>query len=341
MAGTTAGLNRPVTLKLQNGVELSGILHEPARPRNDLGVILLSPGVKSRVAPHRLYKKMAARFAEAGCRVLRFDFHGLGDSGGSVPERTLPDLYRAIQTGRYVADTRAAVRWMISECGVERVILAGLCGGAITAVLAAAGQRDIAGIIGLGLPVVLDGPSGDKTAQMTLGQLDGIRKGYVRKLLDPSSWLRLLTFRTDIGLLLRSFAAPLLRRYRRQLPENVNPHFPPAFRKLLSAGCSLLLIFSGADRLYWEFREKFYEMHKADVDSHSGLMDVRVIEEANHILTFREWQREMLDACASWLESRFGKGSFAASFEASATSFTSSSHRAQPLSHGSPHPTTT
>lgn len=332
MAGTTAGLNRTVTLKLRNGVELSGILHEPARPRTDLGVILLSPGVKSRVAPHRLYNKMAARFVEAGCRVLRFDFHGLGDSGGSVPERTLPELYRSIQTGRYVADTRAAVQWMHSACGVERVVLAGLCGGAITAVLAAAGQRNIAGIIALGLPVVLDGSAGDKTAQMTLGQLEGIRKGYVRKLLDPSSWLRLLTLRTDVRLLLRSFTAPLLGRRRPRLPENVNPLFPPAFRKLLAARRPVLLVFSGADRLYWEFREKFYEIHKADVDSHPGLLDVRVIEEANHILSFTEWQREMLDSCTSWLEERFGTIGLP-SFETSPASV--SNLQAKPLSHGS------
>ena len=67
------------------GLQLVGIVHEPPPERRSrVGVILLSPGVKNRVAPHRLYVKMAERLLRRGLWVLRFDFYGLGDSEGRI-----------------------------------------------------------------------------------------------------------------------------------------------------------------------------------------------------------------------------------------------------------------
>src|SRR5215211_1646058 len=100
----------PVTFPNRDGHALAGMLHEPnVRGTRRSGVILLSPGIKSRVAPHRLYCKLAAAIAANGFPVLRFDFYGLGDSQGSLAETQVADVYRAIQLGRYVDDTRASM----------------------------------------------------------------------------------------------------------------------------------------------------------------------------------------------------------------------------------------
>ena len=80
----------PITFDNLDGLRLFGILHQPAVPREGAETILiLSPGVKMRVAPHGLYNKLAARFVAMGYPVLRFDFHGLGDSEGGAPEALL------------------------------------------------------------------------------------------------------------------------------------------------------------------------------------------------------------------------------------------------------------
>ena len=92
---------------------LRGILHEPdASVALGVCVLLLSPGIKGRVGPHRLYLKIAARLAPLGFHVLRFDYHGLGDSEGEISELVLVDMYNTIHGGRYTGDTVAAMDWM-------------------------------------------------------------------------------------------------------------------------------------------------------------------------------------------------------------------------------------
>jgi dienelactone hydrolase len=230
----------------------------------------------------------------------------------------LPDLYGAIQMGRYAEDTRRAVDWMRANCHVEDVVLGGLCGGGITAVFAAVGSPHVKGIFALGLPVVVDGSNVDQTANMSVGQLEGIRNKYLKKLVSPSAWLRLLTMRSDFRLVIASLIAPLRRqkakanrgardRLDTAVPPrgNANPHFPGAFERVLRQGCPVLLLFSESDRLYAEFREKFLEDHGHLVEAHAGLVEVDVVPQANHVFTFAEWQHDMLGRVRSWMQRRY------------------------------------
>lgn len=316
---------RAVTFPNADGQALFGILHDPPVPRGDIGVLLLSPGVKSRVGPHRLYRKMAPVFTELGCPVLRFDFAGLGDSGGDIPERLLPDLYRSIQLGRYTADTVAAIDWMRAHTGVRRVLLAGLCGGAITGMVAARESAHVAGLLGIGIPVGLDGTAVDKVAAMSEGQLRRIRRGYLAKLADPKSWMRVLSFKTDFRLLARALWSSGPRpaqAARADVPavtgENGNPEFSPALLGMLARREPVLFVFSGSDRLYWEYRERFADPHAERLAPLATLLDVKVIEHANHVLTFSEWQRELFDLCRAWMTRHFPAPSAPASSTAGA-----------------------
>jgi uncharacterized protein len=318
--------SEPVTFLNQQGLRLFGIVSKPAVPSTTgLAVILLSPGIKSRVAPHRLYNKIADSIVDLGLPVLRFDFSGLGDSEGTSTEVLLADLYGGIQLGRYVDDTRAAVAWVRAQLGVERCLLVGLCGGGITGVLAAARDAEhIAGIVAFGLPVNLDGSHIDKVSAMTVGQLTSMRDRYLRKVFDPRAWARLLSFKTDYRLLLRAFgfrpaargavpppptgAAPPSTGARTppvpaKVQTDVNPLFAPGFLGLLKQGRPVLLIFSEMDRLYWEYREKFWESHREQLER-SEWLETRIVKEANHIFTFREWQQELMAICNEWLRRR-------------------------------------
>ena len=301
-----------VTFANANGDTLFGIVHRPERARTDIGIVLLSPGVKSRVAPHRLYVKMARHFAARGITVLRFDFAGLGDSTGVVKEAMLADLYRSIQLGRYTDDTLRAIEWMREHAGVHRVVLSGLCGGAITGLLAARHSAHVAGLLGIGLPVILDGTAVDKVANMTAGQLRSLRERYLAKVVNPDAWLRVLTLKTDFRLALTSLLGA--RRFGTRAPQretpavlgdNGNPAFPPALLDLLKHQRPLLLMFSGADRLCWEWQEKFADPHRAAIASYSDILTVAVIEKANHVLTFSAWQEETLHHSDRWLEKHF------------------------------------
>jgi hypothetical protein len=312
---------KPLVFENREGMRLMGILHRPVDYRRDIGVLILSPGIKSRVAPHRLYVKMANKFSNMGFSVLRFDPHGIGDSEGDVEERMAADFYGTVQVGRFVNDTIDAMDWMQREVGITRFVLTGLCGGAITGLLAGAMDRRVHMLMGLGMPVTLDNAKTDQTRYMTWGQLHDVRGTYLRKLLDPKAWGRFLTLKSDYRLILKSVATKRnnhgsrprmnwtiqdavrddLRAEKSGASNNLNPYFPIAFHSMLESR-RVTLIFSGADRLHWEFEEKYLGSHAKEFRRLQGNLDMHVIEKANHVLTFKEWQDEMLAILASGLE---------------------------------------
>jgi predicted alpha/beta hydrolase len=304
----------PVTFVNRQGLRLFGILERPDRPSSaDLAVLLLSPGVKMRVGPQCLYRRMSEEFLDQGLTVFRFDFYGLGDSEGSLPEPMLRDVYNHIEVGRFVDDTLDAMDWMQREHGVGRFILSGLCGGAITGLLAGERDRRVVGLFGIGLTAVLASRAADVSRYMTAGQLEDARGMYTRRLLSLQAWYRLFTFQADYRLIGRLIAHTLRRiagapAQTAALPDaddNANPRFPPAFFSMLTTRRPMLLVFGGSDRLQWEFEEKFVARHRERLASLPPFYDVHVVPQANHVLSTTEWQREMRDVARAWLRKHF------------------------------------
>ena len=304
---------KPVVFTNRAGLRLFGILHEPADGRNaDLAFILLSPGVKMRVGPGRLYLKLTELLVGFGIPVLRFDCHGLGDSEGTLPEEQLRDVYGQIEVGRFVNDTIDAMNWMQQRLGTRRFILSGLCGGAITGLLAGARDQRVAGLLALGITPLLASKSADPSRYMTTGQLEDIGRTYLQKLLKPQAWLRLLTLRTDFRLLWRAVSRVVRRRQPAPpaapppaADDNASPLFPPAFFQLLNSKQPMLLIFGGTDRLGFEFEEKFVARYRDRLAQFGDRYQAYTIAQANHVLSFREWQDEMVSVSAAWLRAHF------------------------------------
>ncbi len=321
-ASAALARHQPVTFPNRDGHRLFGMLSMPDGPVTRPAIVLLPAGIKMRVGPQRLYKRMADRFVALGHPVLRLDTHGLGDSEGEIAERKMPDLFGTIQLGRFVPDTCAAMDWLQATHGVSRFIAAGLCGGAITALLAAAQDRRVVGLLGLGMPVILDGEGNEFWRYMTAQQLKGTRSRYLSKfrVWDPSvwrSWWRFVSFQSHYSLIQKSV---LMRRKKPapaatpagtgqgaspgagQVPaDNTNPHFAPAFLALLKARTPILLAFGGADRLRWEFDEKFVARHGAELAAAPEPYTLVITPDANHIFSLGEWQRHVLDHTAAWL----------------------------------------
>jgi pimeloyl-ACP methyl ester carboxylesterase len=299
-----------VSFPNRQGIRLAGMLHEPdpSCARN-VCVLLLSPGIKGRVGPHRLYLKIAARLVPMGFHVLRFDFHGLGDSEGHLSERVLADVYNGIQSGRYVQDTMAAMDWLEKIRGINRFVASGLCGGSITGLLTAESDSRIRSVLALGMPVVLDGDPQQQERYITKGQMGQLRQGYIRKLFRPAAWTRFLTGRSSYNVIWRSFkrkaqttgdGAGSTATY-----DNTNPRFAPAFFSLVGSGRPIKLIFSGADRLGWEFQEKFVERNVRRLEAFRLLVEVNTIENANHVFSDPGWIDQMLGISARWLDANY------------------------------------
>ncbi|RJP23587.1 MAG: hypothetical protein C4529_03835 [Deltaproteobacteria bacterium] len=304
----------PVIIKNRSNLRLYGMLHTPVGAhRKNIAIILLSPGIKSRIAPHRLYVEMAQRYAMEGYVVLRFDYNGLGDSEGDVEEAFVADLYGSIQRGRYVDDVIAAMDYMEKDLGMGKFILGGLCGGAITGLLAGSRDSRVAGLFGLGIPVILDGTQVDPAKYITEGQAERLRNMYFGKITDIAAWKRFLSFRSDFRviwqvLFKRSPNSALQKPVAPSAPSNsnLNPIFPLAFQEMVFSSRKLLLIFSEMDRLYWEYNEKFWQYYESMYRNHMEYIDVRILKNANHILSFPESREEMYKWTCEWLKENYG-----------------------------------
>lgn len=310
----------PVCFQNAKGLKLHGILDRPVGAIKRHGIIICNPGIKSRVGPHRLYVGMAARFSDLGFTVLRFDPEGLGDSEGTITEGLSADVMASIQHGRLIESTLAAMNWVEGECKTSEFIIAGLCGGAITGLLTAKGDRRVQSLLGLGIPVVSASANFDPLKFMTNGQLGSIREAYFRKVFSITPWIRFLTLQTDYIALMRSLLRPIRKKLgpceskneNNGVPvplaeeSNLNRLFAPAFFEMVSSGRPILLIFSSADRLYWEWEEKFARCNASRIAAYSDLLEIHVTKDANHIFSSRESQEEMLNVACNWLKKRFG-----------------------------------
>lgn len=307
-----------VTFNSSEGNTLFGTLHSPAHARADLPVVvLLSPGVKMRVGPGRLYVPLTDMLVNMGYRVFRFDFYGLGDSTGELQETMLADVYNNIEVGRYVADSRSALQWLRQQVGAKKFILGGLCGGAITALLTAEREQDVEGLLSLGMTVTLASNAATPAKFLTRQQLDHRRKGYYRRLLSPISWWRLLTGQSEYGVILRSMkrliikekpAAPAVAAPAAAVEQrgNTNPLFPPAFFAFLKRGGRALMLFSEKDRLQSEYEEKFAAPFAEQLQPYLPQLHKHVVAEANHVLSFTPWQKEMVAVSRNWLQTLHG-----------------------------------
>lgn len=301
-----------VSFRNREGYVLHGMLHSP-EPTTARGIciLMLSPGIKGRVGPHRLYLKLAERLIPQGFHLLRFDFYGLGDSEGELAEDVLADMYNTIQGGRYTDDTIAAMDWMEREHGVRRFVGSGLCGGSITSLHAAARDRRIEALLGIGLPVVLDGGEANWGKFLTEQQKAHARRGLFERIFRPRSWWKFISGKSNYRVIWRVLLQ-IVRPRRAEPPgttgaavDDTNPLFAPAFFEMLDSERPLLLVYSGADRLQAQFEEKFESKHRARLGAGRRGYALHTILQANHIMSSPEWVQELCDISAGWLEDRF------------------------------------
>jgi alpha/beta superfamily hydrolase len=106
---------------------LFGMYHAPALPARR-GLLMCPPLGQDLIRCHRLYRQLAQAVAGQGLAVLRFDYHGTGDSAGSTAE---------VDWERCIADTAAAGDELRRRAGVDRVVAFGARLGGSVALAAA------------------------------------------------------------------------------------------------------------------------------------------------------------------------------------------------------------
>ena len=106
-----------------------GWFHPAQGDRRPTGVVLCRPMGYEALCSHRTYTLLAEALAQTGFDVVRFDYHGTGDSSGADTD--------AGRVAAWIASTEAAVAELKRIAGVSRVALFGVRLGATLAVQAA------------------------------------------------------------------------------------------------------------------------------------------------------------------------------------------------------------
>ncbi len=119
---------------------LFGWYHPPERaPARGPGVVLCPPFGYEAICTHRTLRALAMRLAEAGLPVMRFDYHGTGNSAGDDRD---PDRVRA-----WLDSIGTAADELMNRSEVASVSLVGLRLGATLAMIAATGRRDVSALV--------------------------------------------------------------------------------------------------------------------------------------------------------------------------------------------------
>jgi exosortase A-associated hydrolase 2 len=103
------------------------------------GAVLCAPWGAEYLRAHRSMAQLGKWLGEAGVHVLRFDYHGTGDSAGDMGEARIDGWMEDVQT---------AIDELKDTAGLQRVTLVGLRLGATLAARAAAKRRrDVDGLV--------------------------------------------------------------------------------------------------------------------------------------------------------------------------------------------------
>lgn len=172
------------------GATLAASLDEA---KGSTGLLIVSGGNEIRSGAHRGMATLAARIAEAGYPVFRFDRRGIGDSEGRNGgfESSGPDIAAAI----------SAFRQALPQ--VTRVVGFGNCDAASALLLRQPLALDA---LILANPWTYDS-EGEDTEEPSLPPASAIRARYLARLKDPKSLLRLLKGEVDFRKLLRGLSA--------------------------------------------------------------------------------------------------------------------------------------
>ena len=206
-------------------------------------IILLNPGIVHRVAPGRIYVRIARALAVMGFVVLRFDFSGIGDS---------PVRYDNLPFDKStVRETQDAMHFLQTTRGAERFILMGGCSGARVSLQTACCDPRVVGAFLINLQMSEhDDQSSDQISRTAAFYY------WNFALFNLKSWCKLLTGTADYRKILRALGFQARRQLpsaRKMPPESVQ--LAAKLRMLAERGVCVTFLYAECDPRLNDLRE--------------------------------------------------------------------------------------
>jgi pimeloyl-ACP methyl ester carboxylesterase len=273
------------------------LLTSPSEPREKTAVVLMGGATtpSTTVGRNRMTVTLGRRLAQCGYHVLRFDYHGIGDSTGTV-ERF--ELNRP-----FIEDLAGALDWLRTR-GMDSFILAGSCFGARTALSYAPKLAPLEAVVLLAPPLRDFGESERQTAGWSLWD-------YVKCAFRPQATLGGKKSRRGTGYLrfMKLAAQVMLRRLRTILRSSDKATAPWISRRnvldplshLVKRRVPVLLMYGRDDDSYGDFQEAMRGRLGRIVRDGTGVIDVAVVAGKVHGFTTRESQNGVMNLVEDWL----------------------------------------
>ncbi len=307
--------------RLSQSPDIFSIFTEPKTGGSTLPwIVILNAGAANRSGPGRLHVLVARRLAALGYPCLRVDLSGLGDS------RVDPGR---LENNNYAA---TAVRDVAVICdALERlqpgrpVVMMGLCSGAYAAFQSAA-QLPHTGFI----ESILINPltffwSDEAAVDSSSTERLRVWHFYKKRLLDPTSWRRLLTGKTGTGFreAFRQIVDKLVLSGRGRVKQAstgaaaptgdsgghpwghpVKDDLPADLRRIAAASRQLAMFVADSDP--GEFLLRHKGGREASRLIEKGRLRCFTIEQADHIFSTEASRDAFCRALEAYLHGRFG-----------------------------------
>ena len=268
--------------------DLIGMVHTPDDGPPRRGVLIVVGGPQYRIGSHRQFLLLARALADSGIAAMRFDYRGLGDSGGEFAGfENIGDDIRA-----------AADAFQQAVPGLEEIVLWGLCDAAAAILFYVPGDSRIAASVLLN-PWVRSETGYAKTQ---------LRHYYLRRLTSREMWSKIFRGRFQLFESLASFFGTVRTATAddaRDAGDNSTAGGNPLADRMAEglAGYSrpVLLIMSGNDLTAREFDDAVKASPEWQTLLAAGRMTRHDLPAADHTFSRRMWRDEVAEITIDWV----------------------------------------
>lgn len=245
-----------------------------------IGVLIVVGGPQYRVGSHRQFVLLARSLAESGVPCLRFDYRGMGDSEGT------PREFESIDD-----DLASAIDAFQHAAGVNKVVLWGLCDGASAAMMYAARDQRVVGVVAVNPWVHTE------VAEASVR----LRHYYAQRLVSHEFWRKIIRGAVDIGSSVRGLIATVGKSVSASRAVSSANFLRRMHETWLESKHPVLYILSGRDLTAREFMAWIAADEARRELAASMRCQICLIEDADHTFSSRVWGRRVEQKTLEWI----------------------------------------